>query len=111
AAVTTAIAGLGAWAIVAHRGAASGPVRIEGDPAAAQELLLERQEDLRGSPGITAQALADTKLVREPVNEHDAGRLFAMPDEVFEYDPFTYYRYRGGLHRRVEMPDHPDGYF
>ena len=111
AAVTTAIAGLGAWAVLAHRRAASGPVRIAGDPAAAQELLVERQQGMRGSLAGASPALSDTKLVREPVSEHDAGRLFAMPDDVFQYDPCTYYRYRGGLERRVELPDHPDGYF
>lgn len=111
AVVSTAAACSVAWVVLARLRAAREPVTIHDDSGAAQDLLVERQRGLRGSLSGADGSLLDAKLVREPVSPENVARLFSMPSDTFVYDPFTYYRYKGGLDRRVELPEHEGGFF
>ena len=111
AAGSTALALALAWAWRAARQPSGDPVRFTGDPAAVERLLLERRRESDPGPSGAAGGIFGTELVREPVSEADASKLFAMPSDLFVYDPFTYYRYKGGLEREVPLPEHAGGHF
>jgi lysophospholipase L1-like esterase len=114
AASSAAAAALAAWGLFALRRPAGDPVRFADDADSAQELLVERQGAIEGGGGALtgpAAKLLDGPLVRETLSEEDVKRLFPRPSDLFEYDPYTFYRYKGHLAVRVDFADYPGGFF
>ncbi len=100
-----------AWVAVTRIRAGRETVVLHDDSGAAQALLVERQSGAPGGLSGVEARLLDAPLVREPISAKDAAQLFAMGAAHFEYDPFTYYRYKGGIDLRVEFPEHEHGFF
>ncbi len=111
AAAATLLAGVFAWLAIRRAGAGRETVVLLDDRGAAQALLVERQSSAAGGLSGAGARLLDAPLVREPISAQDAVQLFAMGAAHFEYDPFTYYRYKGGIDLRVEFPEHEHGFF
>jgi lysophospholipase L1-like esterase len=45
------------------------------------------------------------------LSEAELRRMFAVIEGIHDLDPFTYYRYRGGLDSEMELDEHRDGMF
>ncbi len=81
--------------------------------ANADELqdFLEERERLWNDGDEQEVAAAADALVRAPMTPEETGRLFAMPNDEYTHDPYSYYRYEPGLAVRREWPEHPDGFY
>lgn len=100
-----------AWIVISYTGREREPVSLVDHSDAAQALLIEHQSAPQAIvPGADGN-LIDAPLVREPIPEEAARKLFPMGSAYLEYDPFSYYRYKGGLEIRVEFPEHEGGFF
>jgi lysophospholipase L1-like esterase len=96
-------AGVPAWRYARVRTAAHDTVTIVDRTAETRDLLsarAERAADLEApAPG----------RVRPLIPVEDARVLFPLGDEHLVYDPYTYFRYRGGIDDEALLPEHPAG--
>lgn len=83
-------------------------VRIVGDAQSVDALFARRQN----TSGASASGDVWTSpLVREPLDAATAIQLFGAGQDVFEHDPFTFYRYKPGLVLHEVWPEHDGGFF
>lgn len=92
-----AIAGGLAWAFLVSRRAPDAVELVEGAPERAPPHASRSNVSGRGAFAL------------EPVDEATARRLFPRMSRGVVFDPFTYFRRRGGLEVDFEWPEHPDG--
>lgn len=100
-----ALAGVYAWKLRTRE-----TVRFVGDARSVDELLARRE----ASHGSAVRADGDpwtSALVREPLDAATAIQLFGAGQDVFEHDPFTFYRYKPGLVLHEVWPEHDGGFF
>lgn len=89
--VSTAVCAGLAWIWIASRSPRQA-IRLVDDWPAGEELLLRHR-----SEPVSAAASAAPGLVREPVDAETAKKLWISDPKLHVYDPFVYYRYKGGL--------------
>lgn len=107
--VTTVVAAVVAWQVWAHR--RHDTVRFVGDPRSVDELLALRGASAgANSTGARGDPWTEP-LVREPLDAAAAIQLFGAGQDVFEHDPFTFYRYKPGLVLHEKWPEHDGGVF
>jgi lysophospholipase L1-like esterase len=107
-ALGVAAGALAAWALAEHRREQRELVTVAGSRAELDAALRERART-RGAAAPPA-----ARPVRARLSAEEAARLYAqlrMSPEGVEHDPYTHYRYRGGLERWIESGDHPGGGF
>ena len=87
AALSTVVAGTLAWLWLARE---PEPIRLVDKTPEAEALL---REHAAGAPAVDG----GSALVREPIGEEDAAKIWPRDEQLHVYDPHVYYRYRGGL--------------
>jgi lysophospholipase L1-like esterase len=102
--VSTAVCAGLAWLWLASRPPREA-IRLVDDWPAGEELLLKHRSD--------AGSVAGSGLVREPVDAGTARKLWISDPKLHVYDPYCYYRYKGGLDfdSAGDLPEGAEGGF
>jgi hypothetical protein len=108
-----ALAALAIWsAWKAHHDRVVGEIQVVGSRADVDALLRERARDFAGRPAPKRAEDGEPRLLREPIDESIAVRLFPQIEVshvAVMYDPHCYFRFRGNLKRKIPFAERPEG--